>query len=99
MLGNDSASQPALEQPRHKLSSSKCKQVAGTPVDTDQEAYEALRATALLHKVCMCNMCSLARQHLHWHQILWRKVSCLSYPDLPLYLCHTMCLTACLCKR
>ena len=54
------ASRPASKQPANKMSSSKGKQVAGTPVDTDQEAEQVLRATASSQKVCMLKMCSLA---------------------------------------
>ena len=59
------ASKAASGQPTNKLSPSKGKQVPGTPLDTDQEAHEVLRATAPSLKVCMCISGSLA--WLCWH--------------------------------
>ena len=71
-------SRTAPVQAVNKLSSSKGKQVAGIPVDTDQEAHEVLRATAPSpsQKVYMCISCYLAWPQLHWHEILWHKLSC-----------------------
>ena len=73
------ASRPASEQTANKMSSSKGKQVAGTPVDSDQWAHEVLRATAPSHKVCRGVIFPLAWPQLHRHQILWRN---LSHPPL-----------------
>ena len=68
-------------QPANKMSSSKGKQVAGTPVDTDQETEQVLRATPLSQKVCMFKICSLAWPYCYWHEILWRMLSCLPLPS------------------
>ena len=61
------ASRPASGQPANKMSSSKGKEVAGIPVDTDQEAHAVLRATAPSQKVCIHISCSsmAALRQLH----------------------------------
>ena len=87
------ATRPASKQPANKMSSSKGKQVAGTPVDTDQEADEVLRANASSQKVCS--------RFAVWQGHNCTALRCCGARAL---ICHytcavNLCLKACLCRH
>ena len=103
------ACRPASGQPANKMSSSKGKQVAGTPVDADQEAHGVLRATAPSQKVCMRISCSYgmaAPRQLHCNCLCGIGMSFCGanslvcpHLHLPSHLYHLVCLAGCMRRQ